>query len=94
MVVDVALPQAAQTTKRANHAYAAIDCQYFPEICDNEAVGNSPLFKLYSRGRMIGFYDEDTTAADLKKFVETAPVHQEVAPHTPPSQCLLSDKGH
>lgn len=94
MVVDVALPQAAQTTKRANHAYAAIDCQYFPEICDNEAVGNSPLFKLYSRGRMIGFYDEDTTAADLKKFVETAPVHQQVAPHTPPSQCLLSDKGH
>ncbi|BFZ25294.1 hypothetical protein BsWGS_28333 [Bradybaena similaris] len=66
--------EAARTTQRLNHSYMAVNCASSPKLCKSQGIGTVPYFKLYSRGKPIGSYNDETSARDLKKFVEKAPV--------------------
>ncbi|BFZ13918.1 hypothetical protein BsWGS_16957 [Bradybaena similaris] len=64
--------KAAETTKRHNHAYAAVNCNNSPDLCWEEGSFNVPHFKLYSRGRVVGFVDNPRLfiGKDMKSWVE------------------------
>ncbi|BFZ13919.1 hypothetical protein BsWGS_16958 [Bradybaena similaris] len=64
--------KAAETTTRNNHAYAAVNCHTAPEVCCSEDVKRVPHFKLYARGRLVGFNDNARlfTSKDMKNWVE------------------------
>ncbi|BFZ25295.1 hypothetical protein BsWGS_28334 [Bradybaena similaris] len=66
--------KAARTTERPNHAYVAVNCRVNRKICELQEICTIPYFKLYSRGRPVGGYDDETSAEDLKRFVEMSPV--------------------
>ncbi|BFZ25293.1 hypothetical protein BsWGS_28331 [Bradybaena similaris] len=68
--------EAAQTTQRPNHAYVAVNCKINSDICNRYRICSVPYFKLFSKGRPMGSYKQETTAADLKRFVETTPVYE------------------
>lgn len=77
--VLVLLSQAAKQTKRPNHAYAAVNCWHEQDLCKSEDVFAYPYFRLYSRGRRIGYNDTPRTfsSKDMKKWLESVNVYDD-----------------
>ncbi|CAG5134295.1 unnamed protein product [Candidula unifasciata] len=65
--------KASETTKRDNHAYAAVDCKKTPELCCAEDIPFIPYFKLYCRGRFVGFNGDYKLFVhkNMKRWVES-----------------------
>lgn len=71
--------QAAESTQRPNHGYAAINCAQQPELCQAQEACSLPMFKIYSRGNILSTMREvfTFTADVIKGYVESVPVLRE-----------------
>ncbi|CAG5134294.1 unnamed protein product [Candidula unifasciata] len=69
--------KASKVTIRNRHSYAAVNCEASPTICCSQKITSTPYFKMYSRGREIGFNDNPRmfTYKDMKHWVEQISVY-------------------
>ncbi|CAG5135046.1 unnamed protein product [Candidula unifasciata] len=67
---------AAGSTKRANHAFAAVNCDQQKQLCRVHDVFNTPTFVLFSKGNYVGSVKEVSKfrANSLRQYVETTSV--------------------
>ncbi|CAG5135047.1 unnamed protein product [Candidula unifasciata] len=70
----------ASSTKRENHAYAAVDCTLEPELCTAFGITFTPFVAYYSRGIKIdsGLVEsKEFVKDDLRFFMEQAPIYND-----------------
>ncbi|BFZ13952.1 hypothetical protein BsWGS_16991 [Bradybaena similaris] len=70
----------ASSTKRENHAYAAVDCTQEPELCTAFGITLTPVVAYYSRGIKIdsGLVEsQEFVKDDLRFFMEQAPIYND-----------------
>ncbi|BFZ13954.1 hypothetical protein BsWGS_16993 [Bradybaena similaris] len=67
---------ASCSTKRANHAYASVNCYREKELCLANKVTKTPRFNMYSRGFYVGSMRDVTgfTAPIMRQYVEFSPL--------------------
>ncbi|BFZ13955.1 hypothetical protein BsWGS_16994 [Bradybaena similaris] len=68
---------AAGSTKRANHAFAAVNCDKDNQLCHGNNVFNTPTFVLFSKGVYVGSVEDVSKfrANTLRQYVETTSVN-------------------
>ncbi|BFZ13988.1 hypothetical protein BsWGS_17027 [Bradybaena similaris] len=72
--------QAAHTTQKENHAFAAVDCTQECELCMTEKVRTYPTMKLYVKGLTVDTYEYvPLLTREIRSYVENAPIVREVA---------------
>ncbi|BFZ13920.1 hypothetical protein BsWGS_16959 [Bradybaena similaris] len=71
--------KAAKTTQRANHAFAAVNCWQEQHLCKSQDAFVYPYYRMYSRGRRIGYNDTPRTFThkEMKKWLESVNVYDE-----------------
>ncbi|CAG5135050.1 unnamed protein product [Candidula unifasciata] len=65
--------QAACSTKRAGHAYAAVDCNASRELCMQHNAYNLPMVRVYAKNFCLGEVKKSVHPDTLRQRVETAP---------------------
>ncbi|BFZ11502.1 hypothetical protein BsWGS_14541 [Bradybaena similaris] len=68
--------RAAKLNKRANHAYAAVDCTKEKSLCKREGISRLPSFVLYTRGLTLsdrGFPIDYVRMREAMESIEPPP---------------------
>ncbi|CAG5135038.1 unnamed protein product [Candidula unifasciata] len=70
--------KAAETTKRANHVYAAVNCMENPILCYRQSAQTLPTYIVYSKGTKVRKIRDtaEITSVNMKAYVESAPVSE------------------
>lgn len=66
--------KAAKTAKKSNAVFAAVNCEDEKNLCQTELIKELPVFRLYSRGRVVRDQNPLNDYKQILKVVEEAPI--------------------